>query len=77
MKLITGLILVCFAMETVHCSRSWNLWDYLKQKATLDRLSIDIEDDHGVVMPLQVRIIAAGYVMRETSAESTGSVTGV
>ena len=80
MKLITGLILICFAMETVHCSRSWNLWDYLKKKATLDRSSIDTEDDHGVVMPLQVRIMqikmAAGYVMRATSAGSAGSVTG-
>ena len=82
MKLITGLILICFAMETVYCSRSWNSWDYLK-KATLDRSSIDTDDDHGLVMPLQVRImqikmaLATSYrrTVWAAIAESAGSVT--
>ena len=81
MKLITSLILICFVMETVHCSRSWNSWDYLK-KATLDRSSIDTDDDHGPVMPLQVRImmaLATSYrrIIWAAIAESAGSVTGV
>ena len=82
MKLITGLILICFAMETVYCSRSWNSWDYLK-KATIDRSSIDTDDDHGLVMPLQVRImqikmaLATSYrrTVWAAIAESAGSVT--
>ena len=45
MKLIAVCLLICFATETVHCSRQWHLWDYLKELVSGDR---------GPVMPVQV-----------------------
>ena len=47
MKLITVCLLICFATETVHCSRQWHLWDYLKKLKSYG--------DSGLVMPIQVR----------------------
>lgn len=53
MKLIVCFVLICCVVETVHCSKPAWLWNYLKQ---FDSLSVDAGDnDHGLVMPLQVR----------------------
>lgn len=48
MKLIAGFVLICFAMETVHGSRSWNLWDYVKK---FTDGPTDSYDDRGPIMP--------------------------
>ena len=47
MKLIALCLLIYCATETVHCSRQWHLWDYLKKLTSYG--------DHGLVMPVQVR----------------------
>ena len=51
MKLIVCLVLIYCIVEAVHCSKPWR--SYLKR---FDSSSVDFGDnDHGLVMPLQVR----------------------
>ena len=47
MKLIAVCLFIYCATETVHCSRQWRLWDYLKKLTSYG--------DRGLVMPVQVR----------------------